>query len=105
MSHEASGEVIDVCLDWGGFRGFKGWRAVSGSGEGGHSSVRGVGSMIGSVVWSVLRCEGLGEGCGLVGWGVGRERSAIQRRMWLVTSLQMEWNIWSIWSRRIVVRS
>jgi len=67
VSLEASGEVIDVCVDWSGLRGPKCWWTVSESGEGGHSSVRGVGSMIGFVVWSVLRCEGLGEGCGLAG--------------------------------------
>ena len=67
MSLEALGEVIDVCVDWSGLRGPKCWWAVSGSGKGGHSSVGGVGYMISTVVWSVLRCGGLGEGCGLAG--------------------------------------
>ena len=61
--HEASDEVIDVCLGWSRLGESKCGCSVSGSGEGGPSGVEGVGS----VVWSVVMCEGLGEGCGPLG--------------------------------------
>ena len=59
VSHEASNEVIDVWLVWSWFGESECGCSVSGSGGGGPSGVEGVGS----VVWSVVMCEGLGEGC------------------------------------------
>ena len=63
MSYEASDEVMGVCLGWSRWGESKCGCSVSGSGESGPFGVE----EVGSVVWSVVRCEGLGEGCAPAG--------------------------------------